>query len=63
MAEDKQIEMMENVEYLCQAFDSIKLAEINSKLSTLKGIVDVLFILSATFAADVSFAGWFYLRI
>ena len=35
--EDKQIEMMEHVEFLCQAFDSIKLAEINSKLSSLPG--------------------------
>ena len=37
--EDKQIEMMEHVEYLCQAFDSVKLAEINTKLTTLPGKV------------------------
>jgi len=36
VSEDKQIEMMENVEFLCQAFDSIKLAGINKQLNGLE---------------------------
>jgi len=36
VGEDKQIEMMENVEFLCQAFDSIKLIEINKQLNDLE---------------------------
>ena len=36
VSEDKQIEMMENIEFLCQAFDSIKLADINKQLNDLE---------------------------
>ena len=37
VAESEQIAMMENVEFICQAFDSVKLAEINKDLTEKPG--------------------------
>merc|ERR1712106_1071379 len=34
VAENEQIAMMENVEFICQAFDSTKLSEVNSTLTS-----------------------------
>ena len=37
VGENEQIAMMENVEFICQAFDSVKLGEINGELQAKPG--------------------------